>query len=318
MNFPDSILQSVAFIFADNSTTLVPVGTGFFVTISEYFRGIQLGTLYFVTARHVIENCAAYYSNRDVNLRLNLKSGGTENISVPISAFKQSHIDSSADITAWQVSVDVSRYALAALGPQFMAPRDFLSGRKIYKNGIGTDAIIVGLYHRMYGADRNIPIVKRASISAVPEELIRTKLGHAKLYILETFSFGGLSGSPVFSVSRGYENATASTTANSSRRNDHGLAFQTIIKLEENYSLLGVVHGHWETEEENFGTAQSHKSIGGSKTLNEGMMLVTPIELFEEIVKEDHFCAGRDISNRQQIERIKISHPELIEKFLTD
>lgn len=77
-----------------------------------------------------------------------------------------------------------------------------LTDTYIEENDIGSgDAVFTaGLLVSHFGQTRNVPIVRTGNIAAMPEDKVDLgdKLGHQDVYLVESRSIGGLSGSPVF------------------------------------------------------------------------------------------------------------------------
>jgi hypothetical protein len=101
----------------------------------------------------------------------------------------------------------------------------------------------IGLFTRRIGSQRNIPIVRIGNVAALPEELIRTRSGLMKAYLVEMRSIAGLSGSPVF-----VDLPSAQPMAVSA-----GFLHDTRIKPPDpeqinwfQYRFLGLIHGHFD------------------------------------------------------------------------
>src|SRR5689334_8050250 len=93
------------------------------------------------------------------------------------------------------------------------------------------EVIFPGLFSHHAGNDRNIPIVRRGTIAAIPGEKVTTeRMGKINAFLMEARSIGGLSGSPVF-VHLG-ENRVL--------KNDP----RAIANPQRDY-LIGLVHGHF-------------------------------------------------------------------------
>ena len=120
----------------------------------------------------------------------------------------------------------------------------FLSDVDIQQNkiGPGDDVFTVGLFTKMTGTNRLVPIVRTGNIAMMPDEKISgIKIGNkwtgeVEAYLIEARSIGGISGSPVF-VRQTVHNKTVDPQTGEVKGIFHGLGFQY---------FLGLVHGHWE------------------------------------------------------------------------
>lgn len=73
---------------------------------------------------------------------------------------------------------------------------------------VGEEVFITGLFYQHSGTDRNLPIIRMATIAGLPQERVNAQVGsprnprEAKVeaYLIETRSQMGLSGSPVYVV----------------------------------------------------------------------------------------------------------------------
>ena len=65
--------------------------------------------------------------------------------------------------------------------------------------GPGDQVVTAGLLTRHFGMTKNIPVVRSGNIATMPDEPIDLGVfGHQEVYLIESRSIGGLSGSPVF------------------------------------------------------------------------------------------------------------------------
>src|SRR4029077_15217810 len=96
-------------------------------------------------------------------------------------------IDGGWDHVAWPIS-------LAITDDQIDAP-----GQGDRKVELGDEVFFTGLFHPHCGEGKNIPIVRIGNVAALREEPVLNPDGRpADLYLAESRSIGGLSGSPVF------------------------------------------------------------------------------------------------------------------------
>lgn len=189
MRINEDIRKSAFFIgVQDDKGDFVPFGTGFLV---GWFPG---GFSFVVTAKHVIEDAAA--TKRPVLFRVNKKSGGAHLGQFAGPWYHHPTIPK-CDIAVAGVAISHDTFDIKYCG----LPRGALSDDYIRKNdvGCGDEVFVTGLLARHFGKTRNIPIVRMGNIAAMPEEPVDLgEYGHQEVYLIESRSIGGLSGSPVF------------------------------------------------------------------------------------------------------------------------
>ncbi len=205
---PSEIKKAVTFIFlAEKDGTLklhpqtkkpIPNGTGFLTCVPNESNS-NLAHGYLVTAKHVLQNPDGSFQEH-VFLRLDKRDGKAD--FVPLSV-KQAGVCSSPDQT-----VDVAVIPFLPNPDIFdfkVVPSEMLATKDVTKEGIneGTDVFFTGLYPRYYGEQHNNAIVRFGKVAMFPDDRIQwasldgTSI-MAELYLLETQSYGGNSGSPVY------------------------------------------------------------------------------------------------------------------------
>lgn len=218
---------------------------------------------YMVTARHVAEAVA----DRDFFLRLNLKAGGSVIIQSPGQSCRWwvHPTDESADVAVvrWlppEGTLSLKRWNVA----DFVTARDISEGRF----GPGDDIDMFGLFSPMPGEDQNLTILRKGTLSMLPNELVRTKRGPTEAYLVEARSIGGLSGSPVVVTE------TMAHTVGSARMKGIGKS-----------ALLGLVHGHWEFSESGE-SAEDPKSFT-SDSGHSGVTIVVPAQKILDVINQE-------------------------------
>jgi len=199
---PEEIKKIVSFIFVRNAGgQLVPNGTGFFVGVPSD-KDPNRSYVYLVTAKHVLQDQRGQWFP-EVAVRLNKLDGGAEFVRLDLRPKKQVYThatDGSVDIAVVPALPDQTRYDFKFLSPDMMATDETLRSLEISE---GSDVFFVGLFTQFYGAQRNYPIVRFGRVAMltdepVPWEVRKGVLQLRRVYLLETQSFGGNSGSPVF------------------------------------------------------------------------------------------------------------------------
>lgn len=198
--------QIVGFIFVkDNAENYTPNGTAFFVSIPDESREDGV-FVYIVTAKHVLvdKQTGKYYDT--VYIRLNRRDEATASLlevplvgdpSVPIFT----HDDETVDIAVLQLLPPQGKFDFKTM------PEEGIVNEKKFKDmdiQEGDDVFFTGLFRPFFGTEMNYPILRFGKVAMISDEKIpwyneKTKQNELlDLYLLETQSFGGNSGSPVF------------------------------------------------------------------------------------------------------------------------
>jgi hypothetical protein len=201
---PEGVVKTVVFIYrSQNGAPGQPDGTGFLVAIPNPSQPGR-SWVYLVTASHVLHtdpNNLSSATYPELFVRINKKPEGSQTFHLPIvtsgsneTAFFDS--DPSVDIAVIPISLpNPEQFDIAVLPEDMLVTRADL---KKYNIGVGTDMFFTGMFTPFLGQTRNYPIVRFGKLAMIPEEKI--PIGDRKIdaYLVETFSFGGNSGSPVF------------------------------------------------------------------------------------------------------------------------
>jgi vacuolar-type H+-ATPase subunit F/Vma7 len=165
-------------------------------------------------------------------------------------------LESSMDHIAWGVE-----------GIFGKGPLDPYSDRSLE---LGDEILFPGLFHPHKGESRNIPIVRLGNIAALREETVLNRNGCAMdVYLVESRSIGGLSGSPVFIdlavLKRAHQPIAGAMAAHSEA-----------LPFWERFKLIGVIHGHFDWEDK---IPDNATSLRDSKFgINTGIAIVIPSE----------------------------------------
>jgi hypothetical protein len=135
--------------------------------------------------------------------------------------------------------------------------------------GLGTEVFLVGLFAHHFGKRKNIPIVRVGNISAMPEELVETRMGKIDAYLVEARSLGGLSGSPVFA------------NLGVVRMHDGQLQMRTGDPF---LYLLGLMHGHWDLRVSEIDDDVVDNT--GIQRVNMGIGIVVPAQKIIEVINQ--------------------------------
>ena len=157
--------------------------------------------VYLVTAKHVLQSDpqkGTFFSH--CIIRLTKKKGGVQKLRLSLNSKGKNknvfcHDDPTVDIAVIQALPKPDIYDFKTL------PFDYLTGKDDFKKlnvSEGSDIFFVGMFTPYLGAQQNYPIVRFGRVALLSDEKVKFTGQMRDLYLLETFSFGGNSGSPVF------------------------------------------------------------------------------------------------------------------------
>jgi Trypsin-like peptidase domain len=200
---PPDIKKTVAFVFVKGTDgALLPNGTAFFVGVPSD-SDPKRSYIYLVTARHVLATQPDLPSSpllAEVFLRLERRTGGVETVPIPI-------VTSGPNRTTFSPSDQTIDLAVVPLLPD-PAVYDFkvipleqiTSTEEFTKLGIGegSEVFFAGLFTPHVGKQRNYPVVRFGRVALLTSEKVDWNGTPTTLYLIESSSYGGNSGSPVF------------------------------------------------------------------------------------------------------------------------
>lgn len=198
---PPEVKSVVAFLFIPGKqpTEFTPYGTAFFVGVKDS-KNPERNFAYLVTAKHVLQDSDHKSWLPNIFLRLNTKNGGSEIVEIPVSPSGTNktvflHPDPSVDIAVIPALPDQNRFDFKIL------PENMITTEKDFKDlniTEGSEVFFTGLFSPYVGTRRNYPVVRFGRVSLITDEKIKFADQEAHLYLIETGSYGGNSGSPVF------------------------------------------------------------------------------------------------------------------------
>jgi hypothetical protein len=190
------LMNSVVFISAKNDDEeFVERGTAFFVGVPNGDDGKAF--LHLVTAKHVVTRQDGRLYDT-VYVRTNRRDGGFEICDLNLkSASKYFHDDESVDLVGIPLSGSMNEYDFSVISSDMIMTRERMSDFGV---SVGDEVFFIGLFLPYYGKSRNYPITRYGKISMIPGERIPWKGVMSELFLIESQSFGGNSGSPVFAL----------------------------------------------------------------------------------------------------------------------
>jgi hypothetical protein len=203
---PTEVAKTIVFIYTDQACTPQHAyGTGFLMGISVPMHPDMLW-IYLVTAQHVLHKDGNDLSSPllpELYVRVNKKSGESSVIDLPIRISGPSKTvflnnDADVDIAVLPIQFrDSDQYDLVVFPEDSLTSADDMRTLNL---GVGTEMFFTGMFAPFLGQRRNEPIVRFGKLAMIPDEKIDFGGHKIDAYLVETFSFGGNSGSPVFSI----------------------------------------------------------------------------------------------------------------------
>jgi hypothetical protein len=198
---PAEFKKPVAFIFIkDNADKIVPNGTGFFVSIPDSSkRPIQF--VYLVTAKHVIEDPLTKKFYNQIYIRINKRNSTFDTI--PLKLIAQNGLNfvfqDNIDLAVIPLAPDNSKYDYEPIPINLLFKTKEEFDTSYVKEG--TNVFYSGLFSPYLGYNSNNPIIRFGRVALLPRENIFWDSANAKqnLFLVETTTYGGNSGSPLFS-----------------------------------------------------------------------------------------------------------------------
>jgi hypothetical protein len=277
--FPDELLKCVAFVgYKDAVGQYHLTGSGFWISrpgpddIKDLYR-----PAYFVSAQHVIAKVQKDAFDGRVWLRLNTKQNGQTWYETPLTSWVTHPSDNTVDLAILKIGVDAS-FDHVTWPLELCVLKDSLDvmttgDRKVE---LGDELCFAGLFYPHKGERRNIPIVRIGNIAALRNEPVLNRDGvQMDVYLVESRSIGGLSGSPVF-----IDIITAKTV----RPPSHGF-FAPAYPHDSpgRFKLFGIIHGHFGGDLESDAVADDGKQNVG---VNFGIAMVIPAEKIHEVLTQ--------------------------------
>jgi len=323
LKIPPHFTECVAFLCEKPGDE--PRGTAFFAAI-QHPPNARIST-YLVTALHALEEA----KGRELWVRINTLAGvspgpGFEDLPTQKDDwFKHDR----ADIAVIPISLDPGKYAFQRVpvatftDARYRLDASIFAGnpaleatfRANFPEGVsaevGHEIFSPGLFVQSAGEQRNLPIVRFGHIVRMPGEepiFLSSRTSCKKpirAYLVETHSWGGFSGSPVFwlydhdiqatVLAQGFTPPKSSVLELPQRRNDP-IPIRVTVARAFAASLLGIVSGHYDIPTK----AKDADDI--ETALNAGIAVVSPAENIRELLMRDDVVEDRKRRNaRKQV-----------------
>lgn len=194
---PPGLKRHAAFIFQNDGTNSLPIGTCFSVGVPNSKSTNGGHFQYLVTAKHVLVDTNGLMRS-NLWVRVNRWKGGTEMLPLHTDKFMRPlfvHTNGSVDLAVVDWAPAQEEFDFPFLSIDLLAGRDAVSSGKLAE---GDDVFFPGLFVNYYGNSNNVPVVRFGRVSILPIEPIHWGREKCELYLIESTCFGGNSGSPVF------------------------------------------------------------------------------------------------------------------------
>ena len=189
MKIPKQLLKAIAFVSEDREE-LDYRATPFVVSVPFDDR---TGCMHLVTARHV----AAKLSDGKATVAFNGKDGLPLWMQNGTRVPWYFHEDPSVDIAILPMaSARLNDYEYQDIPTKMFVTEE---RQEQYDLGIGDDVFSLSLFRTYVGQERLSPIARAGVIAMLPEgRFPHPKFGSVETYLIDSWSMGGYSGSPVF------------------------------------------------------------------------------------------------------------------------
>lgn len=198
---PNVFKKTVVFLFIkDKNDKIIPNGTGFFVSKSDSINKISF--VYLITAKHVIQEESKNFYNK-IYVRINKRNSGFDTIPLELIVPNKSvHFvideDQSIDIAVIPLAPDIDKYNYIPIEESVLFKTKDEFDSSYAKEG--SNVFYCGLFSPYLGYRSNNPIIRFGRIAMLPTENISWDSSTVKqdLFLVETTTYGGNSGSPLF------------------------------------------------------------------------------------------------------------------------
>ncbi len=278
---PPWVRKSVAFVLVEKGGTWRPNGTAFLVCAND--RSGEKQVIYLVTARHVLQGEKEVWY-KTAKIRFTQKTGGLHEFSFPLVSGDGSptfweHEDETVDLAVAPIRLPINELDVQCVFSHRIATR-----KKFKDQGVseGTNVFFAGLFVGFQGSQKNQPIVRFGRVSLIPTERIPwgSKRVPTALHVVETTSYGGNSGSPVF-----YEFGRVRARGNAMVFGGTDILLSGVMK--------GRFNEYEETKELQLNTDEPNKDSITVTLANSGLAAVVPSHFLIDILESEQATKQR-------------------------
>ena len=195
----NEIKSATTYIFIKNANKLFPNGTGFFVGLKNPSKPSMFG-LCLVAPKHILYQPGTTQFLDTIYIRLNKKGGGAALAAIPLRVQGNNktvfmHSDPSVDLAVIPVLPDQKKYDFKFIPEQYILSKETSVNLNIYE---GFELFFPSLFFPAFGSAENYPFIRFGRFALITDEKIAWQGKPTDLYLIETGSYGGNSGAPVF------------------------------------------------------------------------------------------------------------------------
>lgn len=250
---------------------------------------------YLITAKH----CADKLSGGKWFVRVNKKGGGSITVEVAEDLQWATHPTEAEAVDVAVVPWGLPIGADAGYLQDSMFATDEIIAD--YKMGCGDEVCVTGLFSKLTGTERNQPIIRIGNVAMMPDEplpeiTIGDYCGPATVYLVESRSLGGLSGSPVFIR----QSVRLDTTVPERTARGELTGQNLAVYGQSRFFFLGSMHGHWKIRADEHNDVHITSVRSNNESLAIGIAIVIPAKKILEILNQDSFRRGREQANKEQ------------------
>jgi hypothetical protein len=309
MRIPKWVPQSVVFlgqrVTEGRREVLRLGGTAFAVSVP--WPGSVSCHRYLVTARHT----TLKLQGREHVIRANTKDGSRKELVVKGDVKWWTHpteekLVDAAVLPFESIEGDLSDVDVTPIE----VTRLLSSDRSIdeYYIDQGDEVYIAGLFTKLTGDSRNLPIARAGTIAMMPTDRIpNVNLGDEapvdiEGYLVELRSVGGLSGSPVF------VRASIGIPCNVFARSGEQRIAEAHVPGD--FFLLGLVHGHWEIHKNRRNSIEIEPVKRDDDSINLGIAIVVPARKVLEIINRHELVEMRKRKEKESRQKESTTTPD--------
>jgi len=291
MRVPDEILKCVVFIGREHGFTTKYIGTAFFILLQEKEGQHTFRFPYLVTANHV----ANAVDGAPFKIRANKRTGEVAEIEANESGevkWYRHELGDSVDVAVFPWRMPSREFDLLAINTSIFFTPAIAEELHI---GAGDEVLVTGLFKKVTGKAKNLPIVRIGTLAMAPDErIVPTKLGDIHAYLIELKSLGGISGSPVF---------IRQTCDIAHGIHKWGTNENTVVQAYTNVvHLLGLVHGHWSIDPQEIDSPEVKHVDDG---INIGIAIVVPATQILEVLHTEELIEMRRKIKEEELAKHK-------------
>ena len=279
MLIPNDFLECVCFLCVKETRGGADYfdygGTAFIVSVPSETQPKEHCYAYLVTAKHCIQDRSGV--RRNLYVRLNKEDGTAEHLALPDNWLVPD--DEAVDVALMPFEPDSPPFAYKHI-PMVSAATD--ESIRWHYIGIGNDVFVSGLFTQRIGKQRNQPIIRAGIISSMRGELEDESSGQSyDAYLIELQSISGLSGSPVFALSRS----------------------QPVFLEKGPYSLLllGLIRGHFDTTRRKEQRTDEPVRFSDDEwdRIHNGIAIVTPVQEILKLLEREELVKHRKEKDKE-------------------